>query len=229
MKLRTLAIAILSGIACLLMANAETFVIPKEFEKQEAPSAQNVFIPNIHRHYLLDRSFFASEIPEGGIISGLAMRVNQLNQVGSAEVFTSLGLSTSPFLPSHLSRTFSENLGPDAKTVFQGSLTITDLAPGQVAHPFDVSIPFQTPFYYDPRKGNLVVEFRVQAGADRLFLDGIFDSRVTSVLAGSGAVGGDLAGDFAPVLEFTYYPVPEPPGLALCFLAIGLLTCLKSR
>lgn len=222
MKSLILVIGILAEIALTRARGAETLVIPKQFVNQEAPSSQNVFIPDIHRHYLIGRAYFQQEIPEGALISGISMRVNQINEISSALVHAELSLSTHPVLPFFLSRTYSDNIGADVQHVFRGDIHIADSAPGKEVKPFDVLLPFDSPFYYDPRKGNLLLDLSVTSGADRLFLDGFQGPDVASVLS-AGGVQGTLAGNFAPVLRFTYTTVPEPGVMALLFLSSMML------
>jgi len=69
-------------------------------------------------------------------------------------------LSTTRAIPEKLSRTFSENPGPDETVVFQGSLELSSKNLGV----FDIQIPFTTPFYYNPSKGNLLIDIRNFSG-----------------------------------------------------------------
>lgn len=71
-------------------------------------------------------------------------------------------LSTSPRAIENMSRSYEENLGPDVQEVYRGEWTVTTAFAGPAAGPklFDVQLPFQQPFLYDPRVGNLLLEYR---------------------------------------------------------------------
>lgn len=71
-------------------------------------------------------------------------------------------LSTTAVGPANLSKTFSSNVGADQQTVYDGEWRITTSNNGPSAGPkdFDVSLKLQTPFLYDPSKGNLLLEYR---------------------------------------------------------------------
>jgi hypothetical protein len=76
-------------------------------------------------------------------------------------------LSTTQAGPDELSNLLAANLGPNNVLVYDGPFTVstaaTDLPDG--THAFDVVIPLQRPFFYDPTKGNLLMEIR-HSGTD---------------------------------------------------------------
>ena len=67
---------------------------------------------------------------------------------------------------SILDLAFENNLGDDLTTVFDGPLTLTTQATGPPEGPrgFDDCVEYQTPFVYDPSRGNLVVDFITRSG-----------------------------------------------------------------
>ena len=79
----------------------------------------------------------------------------------AAGALLSVVMSTTPRDPSQLSYAFAENYGADTLQVFSGPITLSSLATGPANGPkaFDIMIPFDRPFRYDPAKGNLLVEF----------------------------------------------------------------------
>ena len=88
------------------------------------------------------------------------------NQAGSIRPSADLGsaqirvvLSTTTASPDNLSTTFSQNLGSDATTLFEGTIPIVAATDGS-PNGFDIVIPFTSPssFTYDPAKGNLLVD-----------------------------------------------------------------------
>ena len=76
-------------------------------------------------------------------------------------------LSTATANPDHLSTVFAQNTGPDNTVVFNGvasvSTAFTTLSNGTTA--FDLSLTLQTPFLYDPSKGNLLVDILNLSGS----------------------------------------------------------------
>src|SRR4030081_817259 len=78
-------------------------------------------------------------------------------------------LSTSSFAPNTsggnilITGTFANNLGPDNTLVYSGPLAISSpgCAAGPSACPFDMVLPFTTPFLYDPTKGFLLLDLQV--------------------------------------------------------------------
>jgi len=82
-------------------------------------------------------------------------------------------MSTTPVAPENASATFANNLGPVVQTVFDGDLTLS--VPDCTTDPcnFDVMVPLQTPFLYNPSNGNLVVDWRVNECTD---LSIVFDT-----------------------------------------------------
>lgn len=76
-------------------------------------------------------------------------------------------LSTTVKTPDHLSTVFTQNTGVDETAVFSGvasiSTAFTTLSNGTKA--FDISLPLQTPFVYDPSKGNLLVDLLDLSGS----------------------------------------------------------------
>ncbi len=77
-----------------------------------------------------------------------------------------INLSTTATNADHMSSTFSKNVGTNDTVVFSGAMialtSFTTLSNGTKA--FDISLPLQTPFTYDPSKGNLLVDLRNFSG-----------------------------------------------------------------
>jgi hypothetical protein len=63
------------------------------------------------------------------------------------------------------STTFASNEGANLTTVFSGPITLSTAATGVGAQPFDYTVNFTTPFIYDPKAGNLLVDFLVPSTA----------------------------------------------------------------
>jgi hypothetical protein len=104
-------------------------------------------------------------------IIGLRIRAAPgIGPVSSASSSFKLTLSTTQAFPNTAnghslpSTTYANNVGPDATLVYNGPGTFSSpgcTAPGPC--PFDVVIPFTTPFSYDPAKGRLLIDYTTAA------------------------------------------------------------------
>jgi|GEM_PF-2247770 len=114
-----------------------------------------------------------------------------------------VSLSTTSKLPDGLSSTFVDNVGADATQVFSGPLQTSVTFTGGPTD-FEVVINFTTPFFYDPAKGNLLLDVtNTQGGTevplDQQELDGTFTlgdsvSRVYNYGNASAVVAGQPGG-----------------------------------
>jgi uncharacterized protein (TIGR03437 family) len=90
------------------------------------------------------------------------------------------------------SLTYATNVGPDATTVYNTALSGSSPGcSGPAPCPFDIAVPFSTPFSYDPNKGRLLVDFVTSAasGTPTGSLDGVqFPDTTSSTVV---VVGGD--------------------------------------
>lgn len=111
---------------------------------------------------------FARLNPGGGIINRIAFRGH-----GPGVPFTAsipqlqVNVSTTSKTADSLSSTFAENVGADDTQVFSGPLQTAVTFTGGASN-FEVVITFSTPFYYDPGKGNLLVDIRNAQGGTEL-------------------------------------------------------------
>jgi hypothetical protein len=113
-----------------------------------------------------------------------------------------LNLGYAATSPTNPSLTFANNVGRELTTVIDtANLTLSSTS---TAHPlpFDVVIPFQTPFYYDPNQGDLLMDVHMRnspatarissAGrAQPLVMRRVYS---TDVNATTGSVGANFLG-----------------------------------
>jgi hypothetical protein len=113
---------------------------------------------------VFDASQFSRLNPGGGLINRIAFRGH-----GPGTPFTGtvaqlqINLSTTSKVPDALSSTFAENVGPDDTQVFSGPVQTAVTFTGDPTN-FEVVIIFTTPFFYDPAKGNLLLDVRNMQG-----------------------------------------------------------------
>jgi hypothetical protein len=127
---------------------------------------------------------------------------------------------------------FAENMGPDAVTVFDGrAVTIfpafnptpqPGVDPNTVPNPFTDIAYYETPFFYDPAQGNLLLDFISQGTQGSSFA---WDAHpIGRVFGNGGPVNSPTANFFFSdgiVEQFVFSTViPEPGSMAL--LGVGL-------
>jgi len=111
-----------------------------------------------------DAGQFSRLTPGGGLINRIAFRGH-----GPGTPFTGtvpqlqVNLSTTTKSPDNLSSTFAENVGADDTQVFSGPSQAAVTFTGDPTN-FEIVINFTTPFYYDPAKGNLLLDVRNMQG-----------------------------------------------------------------
>ena len=108
-------------------------------------------------------------IPEGGaFIVGHSIRAdkNQLTEITNTFANSVFTLSTTSL--NSLTANFNDNLGGDARVVFDGSTSISYAVSGPPSgpNPFGGDVEYQTPFLYDPSLGNLLVQQVTTSGND---------------------------------------------------------------
>ncbi len=171
----------------------------------------------------LRASFRAQEIVGGGLFPGaiLITGIHVRAAVGKGPVSFSypsfkVTVSTTQAFPNtsngHTlpSLTYASNVGPDAATVYNAALSASSPGcTGSSPCAFDMSIPFTTPFPFDPTRGRLLVDL-VASGANGTqtgSLDGVTfpDSTSSSIATVSGdpaqATGTRALGGFVLGLD----------------------------
>jgi hypothetical protein len=179
---------------------------------------------------------FSSELFAGLPTGGILIREIDIwtsaffhgTAIGSANGI-SIFLSTIASPVNSLSPVFSANRGVDWKEFYSGNRTTRIGANNTPARPAGSFVNVADPFFYDPAKGNLMIEIQGLRLPDDLPLDAVRNSPFTYSVQSNekGATVGQVSGD-ALVLGVRIQVVPEPSSLAL--LGAGLtLTWLYRR
>jgi hypothetical protein len=178
------------------------------------------------------------EITEPSLITEVAFRAGPTaNPFTHTVADLQLNLSTAAVTP--LSSTFNTNVGSDDTLVYDGALAMNVVSPKGSLRPFEIVIPLETPFLYDPGAGDLLLDLRIidnPNSAEVKFIDSLTipatlarvfcDSFTTCSVADSG---GNIDGAFL-ITRFTF--VPEPgSGLAsaIAILALGIASRRRER
>jgi len=132
-----------------------------------------------------------------------------------------VNLSTSTKKPDQLDSVFSQNIGADDTVVFSGAMIVDSsfitLSDGTKA--FDIDLPLQTPFLFDPSRGNLLIDLHDFTGCGATLYNssapGVVDavSRVfnSSSANATTASASDSGGG---VIQVGYIPAPLPPTIS---------------
>jgi hypothetical protein len=210
---------------------------PSEYENVEG----NTFSSALSRAPLRYQQVYdASEFGQvadagGGWVENIFFRLDSFMGRPFRATFSSIQItfSTTPFGPDALSPVFSENTGSDAVVVF-------DAKPLELGAGFTPTMPqpwtlvpaivFDTPFFYDPRLGNLLIDIESTYSITESFppfdaVNTLGDS-VSSVWAinNPGATSGTVE-TLGFVNLITVELVPEPStwalgGVAAAFAAV---------
>jgi hypothetical protein len=142
-------------------------VVPNEWGTAQG-DAGNLFplfsAQPIRYQQVFDAAQFSRLTPGGGLINRIAFRGH-----GPGVPFTGtvaqlqVNLSTTSKTPDGLSSTFADNVGVDDTQVFSGPFSTAITFTGDPTN-FEVVINFTTPFFYNPVKGNLLLDIRNSQG-----------------------------------------------------------------
>jgi hypothetical protein len=223
-------------------------VIPQELTNAEG-NGNGLFFANVpHKfQFIYQASEFTSILPLGGTINGISFRLDgpagypHTGSVPSDTLHVDFPLiefrmSTTLVYPLKLMHPeyadFQENVGSDSIVVFppQSLVWNATWTRGEVQS-FELTVPFDKPFFYDPQKGHLLIEmfnYNAANSSGRLYLD------TSSRIIGK-AVGGGISDQFGavssplPVIQLDVLPVPEPSVALWASLPLFALFLLGAR
>ena len=161
------------------------------------------------------------DLPEGGAwLIGYADRLDASATNGATLTQdVTISISTSP--RDSIARSYDANIGDDVVQVFSGEVTRQYQVADGSTNPFGTPFVFETPFFYDPSKGDLLLDLQFNGGSGSSV---VYDSHDIGSPAGNfGSLSGASSDGFFNdhiVTEFIF-DVPEPSGLSL-----GMIGCL---
>lgn len=128
-----------------------------------------------------------------------------------------INLSTTSSTPLTLSSSYASNVGPDDLIVHTGPLTLSASGTTVVPKPFDITIPLDPGFDYDPSQGNLLLDVRMidtfGRGGTVPFFDANSlqdeDARVYCNIQCSVDDSNGIPDGLSMVARFTFAPEPE--------------------
>jgi K319-like protein/HYR domain-containing protein len=168
---------------------------------------------SIRYQQVYDSSQF--EMAGVGVIKEIRFRQDRYGSGFETTVLPSIQvyMSTTSRGPDELSTLFEDNLGVDTRLVYSGDLSLASGVSTAVPKPFDIVIPLQEPYRYDPGRGHLLLEVRNSSSTRTTQFDaqrgwGDPSSRVfgSSAIATEGGVDS-----LALVTMFVIEPVDTTP------------------
>ena len=163
----TLWVGLLVSISFSQAFATESLIIPPEYATVEGQGGSGMLSAPIRGQALYSSNYFPAAVL---FIREIRMRPSVVwghAFTGSvADIKIKMCTTTTPV--SSPSSIFTNNFGPDLTSVFDGTLSISSSFTGPPSGPkaFDISIPLTAPFRYDPRAGNLLIEYRNYTGGN---------------------------------------------------------------
>lgn len=238
MKTRIYQSTILLCVVGALSAQPVQVVVPGNLATVEGNSAASEPFNSISFRFqqVFDASQFAIPPGTSGRIDRISFRVDG-DATGDVLLFfggSSVQLSTTQRTPDGLSPVFAENRGSDGLTIWNGALSVSGDPPsGMPPAPFNPVIPSDSPFYYIPSQGNLLLD--VAASGGQAFLPGSLDAQlvvgdpVSRVFSLNGNSPTGTTDTLGLVTRFDITIIPEPAGGLLLMTGLVLVILLKRR
>lgn len=209
--------------------SAQTIVVPNSLTNVPGNTANG--IPFGLGFIRYQQVYSGNELnSQGGpvLINQIAFRPDESISVPFSATFTNLqvSLSTTSNAVDALSTTFANNTGADDQIVFQGSWSISSSATGTPTRQFDVILLLQSPFFYNPAFGNLLLDIRQNSNTSTSMFDADFtNGDATSRVFGSIGNATGSSDSLGLVTQFGFTAVPEPQSWALLLFVLSTAIC----
>jgi hypothetical protein len=199
------------------VAKETVVVVPNNLKDVEGPSSVATGEPAgpFRFQQIFAASQFASLAEHQRLLTQFAWRPDRDNVTRPMTVTlddVEIRFSTTSRDPEHLSETYEDNVWSDETIVYVGPLTLhtENVGPPGGPRQFDYIIDLQTPFPYDPKQGNLLMDFITYSGitsADTALQDFILEcSSLTCLVIGSPYSQTASAPWGGIVTQFTFFP-----------------------
>jgi hypothetical protein len=206
-----------------LSDRAEDVVVPAD----RATQAGNSFLGGPFTAQGTVNQVYGSKIFLGPVlINGIAFRMDETSPSGSMEaIIPRVTVRMSTYfgtIDTYRPGGYDQNKGVDDTTTFDAPVHWITSESGMPPNSFDLKLQFSTPFYYDPSKGDLIMNFTTA---------GLFGSSIRADYHGHGdpTIGWTVSGVVPAnlVTQFDVTSVPEP---AFGWLfALGTLALISVR
>ncbi len=197
------------------IADGPLLVVPPNYADQDGASGSGALVEIIR----LQEAYGSTLFDTGPIwINELRFRPSAV----AGQAFTGsvahiqINLSTTQSSPEHLDPVFAVNTGADDSEVFHGQLDVSSSFAGPQTGPkaFDIRLPLQHPFFYDPALGNLLVDIRNHSGSavSRSDAGGAYGDQAGRAYAlDAGATHAAYVNQGADILQIEYSVEPTAP------------------
>jgi hypothetical protein len=195
--------------------------VPNELAQVEGNAGSRLpfdYNSPVHYQQVYDASQFA-KVPTGGAwVTFIHFRADITSSTGWGITNLRVNLSTTIKAPDHLSPVFAENVGGDATRVFGPAHYGTPGPHSGSPSPWDGQIELSLPFFYDPARGNLLLDLTHEGiwPFDGFSQDCILDTQDVAGDSVSRAAAFSLGASEAEVLDtvglatrFQFDPTPE--------------------
>jgi hypothetical protein len=216
--------SVTSADATLSIINGTALVVPSGLQTREGVGASS----SLSERLRLQEVYGASQFPAGNLlIHEIRLRPSVDFGTGPFSATISniqINLSTTLKQPDGLSLVFSNNVGSNDTVVFSGALSISTAfsGPDQGPKDFDIIVPLQTPFVYNPARGNLLVDIRNFSGLPVRYVvdaEGGVDQASRVIALSATAPQAVTADSGADVLEILYTLTDNSPPVAKAVLS----------
>lgn len=229
-------VQITAWLLCVSTALAQgTFrVVPPGLANVEGNSSSSDLFTTSSRQMVqvYSASEFGLSPGSSGLVTSVAFRLDGATAQSYSAFWPSatVYLSTTTRSPDSLSPVISDNVGADAMQVFGGTFLIRATNVSLFPRFFEVQMPLNTPFWYDPSKGNLAMHILTTTGPASLLFDAqdTLGDGMGRVFGPSGPNSGTVD-SLGFVTRFGITEVPEPQVVSLSLLGIALFWAFSSR
>ena len=217
---------LLTAFALAVPLVAGTIVVPNSLAATETNVGANLNANARVQQVFASNQFGASAIT----ITSIALR-DEGGAAASSQNVNSffLRMAVTSNAPDALSTTFASNLGSNVQTVFNGPITLTTAACASGPCPFDMVIPLQSSYAYNPGSGNLLLDFTwdTQPWTNLMEVANANGDSVSSIDGNSAATTG-TANTVGLVVQFTTATGVPEPGTGI-LAGLGLLAAAGVR
>jgi hypothetical protein len=217
-------------------AAAQELVIPNALSIAEGNGATIVPLSTgLAPSSRFQQVYLATQFPAPVTIYAISFRPDGEDAIVAAKTFDlEIWLSTTSVQPEVLGLDFALNVGPDATCVFDRNIALSTAVTPNVGVPkdFDIVIPLQTPFSFDPVQGNLLLDLRNRSQAGTFLLDandvvGDGVSLVATNIFDPNTSAESPSGVATSLGVVTRFSLPEPAGSAAAVAVASLASVAR--
>lgn len=214
----------------LFSSRADEMVVPKQYSTEEGPGGISIFIENARHVFVYSADLFDDMPTGGGFIEGVSFRYNQRTSGpfsfdAMQDIEVRAGITSKPPdtfpqrtefpIPFSILEARSDEVVFPRATIHTKATILPN-----VVNPFDIFIPFSTPYRYDPAAAHFYIDIRTFDGLS-LFVDGAL-AQVDGTVSLLGGLESYDERRTGPIALFHFTPIPEPSIVAL-WMALGSL------